>query len=159
MARTEISKGIQGIYETHLPVRDLSRSVAFYRDQLGLTLATSLPERKVAFFWIGGKGNGMLGLWESGSGPLWMSLHFAFRSTKDMLLRSCQELKAVGIDPLGFHGEPVSEPVVIGWMPALSIYFKDPDGHSVEMLHVLDEEADPGFGVKSNSAWISRTRR
>jgi lactoylglutathione lyase len=158
MAMKTLSNGILGVYETHLPVRDLSRSVSFYQGQLGLSLATLIPKRKIAFFWIGKKERGMLGLWESGSGPLQMSLHFAFRATKQAVLRSCQDLSAAQITPLGFSGEPVTEPVVIGWMPAVSIYFKDPDGHSIEMLHLLEESADPDFGVQEYSKWINRTK-
>ena len=54
---------ILGIYETHLPVRDLDRSLAFYTGQLGLKLAHRLPARNVAFVWAGPKEVGMLGLW------------------------------------------------------------------------------------------------
>jgi len=156
MATPTISQGTLGIYETHLPVRDLQRSVSFYKDQLGLPLARNIPERNVAFFWVGGKENGMLGLWGAGSGPLHMQLHFAFRATKEAILGSCDMLTSAKITPLGFNGETVAEPVVIGWMPAVSIYFKDPDGHSIEMLHLLDEVADQSFGVQSYSAWIAR---
>ena len=158
MATSTISQGILGIYETHLPVRDLQRSVRFYKDQLGLPLARIIPKRNVAFFWVGGNENGMLGLWGSGSGPLHMQLHFAFRVTKEAILRSCDTLKSAKIAPLGFNGETIAEPVVIGWMPAASIYFKDPDGHSIEMLHFLDEVPDQSFGVQSYSAWIKRGR-
>lgn len=145
-----------GVYETHLPVSDLSRSIQFYRDKLQLPLARHLAERDVAFFWVGGKETGMLGLWGSGSSPMRMQLHFAFRATKETILGSCQTLAAAGIDPLGFHGEAVSEPVVIGWMPAVTVYFKDPDGHTVEMLHLMDEAADPNFGIGSYSGWMRR---
>ncbi|MBO9450983.1 VOC family protein [Tropicibacter sp. R16_0] len=144
---------ILGIYETHLPVRDLDRSIAFYRDKIGLELAHVLRERRVAFFWVGGKEQGMLGLWQATAGPLHMTLHFAFRCKLDAVISGCETLKARGIQPLGFHGEPVTEPVVIGWMPALSLYFKDPDGHSIEMLAVLPDAPDPEFGVQSHSAW------
>ncbi len=156
MATSTICQGILGIYETHLSVKDMQRSVSFYKDQLGLPLARSIPERDAAFFWVGGKENGLLGLWGGGSGPLQMQLHFAFRSTKEAVLISCNTLKFANIEPLGFNGEPVEEPVVIGWMPAVSIYFKDPDGHSIEMLHLLDERADQSFGVQSYSAWTAR---
>ncbi len=47
---------IRGLFETHLTVRDLDRSIEFYRDTLGLPLAHVVPERNVAFFWIGGQG-------------------------------------------------------------------------------------------------------
>jgi len=70
---------IQGLFETHLTVRDLDTSVAFYRDVVGLELALLFPERNVAFFWIGGRGQAMLGVWEVGDGPNAMRLHFRAR--------------------------------------------------------------------------------
>lgn len=158
MAASKEYPKLTGIYETHLPVRDLSRSVSFYKDQIGLKLARLVPERNIAFFWVGDKESGMLGLWGSGSGPLNMKLHFAFKAAKETVVRSCEILTAAGIAPLGFDGEPVTEPVVIGWMPSLSIYFKDPDGHSIEMLHLLDDPSDPCFGVQSYSEWIRREK-
>ena len=148
-----IGAQIEAVYETHLPVADLSRSIAFYRDVLGLELASQPPERGVAFFWVGARATGMLGLWHAGSAPLRMTLHCAFRMPKASLLRACAELAGFGVQPLGFHGEPVEEPVVIGWMPALSVYFKDPDGHSLELIHVLDEAPDPDFGFQPCSKW------
>ena len=69
---------VAGLFETHLTVGDLGRSVAFYRDVVGLPLALELPERGAAFFWIGGPGEAMLGLWSLGSAPMGISLHVAF---------------------------------------------------------------------------------
>ena len=77
--------GILGIFETHLPVSDMPRSIAFYRDTLGLNLAAEFPERGIAF-----------------------------------------------IARLVFHGEPITEPNVHGWMPAVAVHFSDPDRQSVE---------------------------
>ncbi|MDN5787057.1 VOC family protein [Pseudorhodobacter sp.] len=151
-----IADAISGIYETHLPVSDLSRSIAFYRDILGLQLAHEVPSRGAAFFWAGAPDRGMLGLWQCGFGPLRMTGHFAFRIGRNALLAAPAMLQAHGIAPLGFHGEPASEPVVIGWMPALSLYFKDPDGHSLEFVHLLDAPADPGFGIGTWSDWRDR---
>lgn len=147
---------ILGLYETHLTVADLQRSIGFYRDILKLEVATIIENRNVAFLWIGDKRTSMLGLWETGSAPLRMRLHIAFRTTLDDVVRSAAALKAHGVQPKGFHGEPLDEPVVAGWMPAVSQYFSDPDGHSIEFIHVLDEAADPGFGVKPYSQWLAR---
>jgi len=144
---------ILGVYETHLSVANLARSVAFYRDVLGLDLAQEFPERGIAFFWVGGKRDGMLGLWQGGHGPLRMLGHFAFRMTRAVVLTAPEALKACGVEPLGFHAEPISEPVVLGWMPALSVYFKDPDGHSLEFIHVMDAPPDPNFGTGTLSDW------
>lgn len=60
---------IGGLFEAHLTVSDLSRSVAFYQDVLGLELAHTIPARHVAFFWIGAPGAAMLGLWSIHSSP------------------------------------------------------------------------------------------
>ena len=54
------------LFETHLNVRDLDRAMDFYRDVVGLEHAYTLPQREVAFFWIGGRGQSMLGLWAGG---------------------------------------------------------------------------------------------
>ena len=147
---------IDGLYETHLPVANLERCVAFYRDVIGLELARTFPERRIAFFWVNDKKTGMLGLWETGSGPLRMRLHMAFRMSLDGVVPSAAALKARGVTPLGFSGEPLDEPVVLGWMPAASQYFADPDGHSIEFIAVLDDAPDPAFGTRPLSEWRAR---
>ena len=153
-----IGQHINGLYETHIPVRDLDRSVTFYRESLGLRLARVIPERNVAFFWIGRPNQSMLGLWGSGSAPIGVHLHFAFRSDLEGVLQLPEKLTQAGEQPLGFNGEPVSEPVVIGWMPAISVYLKDPDGHSLEFISLQDEKPDAGFGVGPYSRWIARPK-
>ena len=145
-----------GLYETHLTVADLKTSVDFYRDVVGLEPAASFEERKVAFLWVDDRKTGMLGLWETGTGPLKMRLHIAFRMTIDSVLQAPAILKAKGVEPLGFGGEPTTEPVVFGWMPALSIYFKDPDGHSIEFIGILDDAPDRSFGIRPFSEWRER---
>src|ERR1019366_4495375 len=69
---------VRGLFETHLTVADLPRSVAFYRDIVGLPVALEAPERGAAFHWIGQPGQAMLGLWSIGSAPMRMQLHIAF---------------------------------------------------------------------------------
>ena len=147
---------IDGLYETHLTVADLGRSVAFYRDVVGLELAKTFEARRIAFFWIDDKKTGMLGLWETGTGPLRMQLHLAFRMSLEGVLASAAALQAKGVTPLDFGGKPSAEPVVLGWMPAVSQYFADPDGHSIEFISVLDDEPDDAFGVGSYSVWLGR---
>src|SRR5690349_7274549 len=111
---------IDGLFETHLTVADLDRSIAFYRDVLGLPLANVVPERGVAFFWIGGPGKAMLGLWKAGD-VLRMHLHFAMAVALDELLTAPARLRAAGVQPRGFGGEPCDEPVVHCWMPAAAV--------------------------------------
>jgi lactoylglutathione lyase len=147
---------IEGIYETHLTVADLNTSIPFYRDIVGLEFAAEFPERRIAFFWVNGKKNAMLGLWETGTAPLKMRLHMAFRLSQEEMMRAPALLIDKGLKLHGFHGEPITEPIVIGWMPALSLYFHNPDGHSIEFLSVLDDEPDPAFGMRSYAQWQER---
>ena len=70
-----------GLFEAHLTVGDLESSIEFYRDCVGLPLALELPERGAAFFWIGGAGHAMLGLWSLGSAPMGLSLHVALEAS------------------------------------------------------------------------------
>jgi lactoylglutathione lyase len=120
---------------------------------VGLELASLVPERRVAFFWIGGRGHSMLGVWEAGDAPNAMRLHLAFASTVEQILAAPSALKSKGVIPKGFHGEPVEEPVVIAWMPAASLYFSDPDGHLLEYLAMLPHAPRPAAGVVSYSDW------
>ena len=144
---------IRDLFETHLTVTDLKRSVDFYGETLGLELAEVFEGRKVAFYWIGGRGNSMLGLWEAGTGPQRMSLHLAFRVELPHLLEAPARLRAAGVMPLDFGGAPTEEPVVLAWMPAGSLYFRDPDGHMLEFLCMLPETARPELGVVTWSEW------
>jgi lactoylglutathione lyase len=146
---------IRGLFESHFTVADLDRSVAFYRDRLGLPLARIFPERRVAFFWIGSAGKAMLGLWETGASPQRMSLHVAFEVSLESVLASPLALQEAGIAPLDFDCRPTEEPVVLAWMPAAAVYFRDPDGNLLEFLSMLPEESRPELGVVPWSAWHS----
>ena len=144
---------ILGLFETHLTVTDLDRSILFYSDALGLRLARVVEERKVAFFWIGARGQSMLGLWEFGSGPNRMQLHLAFTVSLADILRAADSLAKAGVAALDFNGQPATEPQVLAWMPAASLYFRDPDGHLLEFLSMLDDAPVPERGVVPYSQW------
>src|SRR5712692_6375375 len=146
---------IRGLYETHLTVRDLKKSLAFYCDIVGLEFAYEVPARQVAFLWIGGRGKGMLGLWSIGSSPMGLKLHLAFEVSVADIFTAPAKLLSAGVTPCGFNGEPVTEPVVIGWMPAISLYFRDPDEHSIEYLAMLPDKPKPEIGVVPFSQWLS----
>lgn len=146
---------VTGLYESHLTVSDLARSIAFYRDVVGLELAHTVPQRHAAFFWIGGRDRSMLGLWSIGSSPIHLRLHIAFRTGLEQVIRSVDALRSQGIVPRRRGGGPeLDEPVVFPWMPAASVYFDDPDGHSLEYISILPEAAKPEFpGTVSLSEW------
>jgi lactoylglutathione lyase len=147
---------VRGLFETHLTVSDLPRSIEFYRDVVGLPVAHELPERGAAFHWIGAPGQAMLGLWSIGSAPISMLLHIAFEMALDDVLTAAQHLRGEGIEPLSFFDEPTDEPSYIGWMPAAAIYFRDPSGHMLEYLAMLDEQPRPELGIRS---WSERSPR
>ena len=55
---------IKGLFETHLYVENIDRSIEFYANVIGLEQCHYEKERKAAFFWIGAPKKQMLGLWE-----------------------------------------------------------------------------------------------
>jgi lactoylglutathione lyase len=144
---------VGGLFETHLSVSDMTRSVAFYRDIVGLTLALEMPERGAGFFWIAEPGEAMLGLWSLGSAPIGLSLHVAFKTSLEDVLDACGRLRALGVTPLSFFAIEADEPSVIGWMPAAAVYFRDPDGHLLEYLAMLNEPPRPDRGIVAWSQW------
>jgi lactoylglutathione lyase len=144
------------LFETHLTVSDVARSVAFYRDVVGLDVAWEAPEVGAAFLWIGRPGDAMLGLWRAGSAPLGLSLHVAFKTTLDDVLESPSRLRALGVTPLAFDTTETDEASVIGWMPAAAVYFRDPDGHLLEYLAMLETAPAPDKGIVSWSEWSRR---
>ncbi len=144
---------IRGLFEAHLTVSDLERSIAFYRDVLGLPLAHRIPARQVAFFWVPTSDRGMLGLWSIGTSPLRMRLHIAFDVALAQVFESVSALRRAGLTPRSGDGAPVKEPIVLAWMPAASVYFDDPDGHSLEFISMLNEAPRPELGQVSWSEW------
>jgi lactoylglutathione lyase len=148
-----MSAKIDGLFEAHLTVADLERSIAFYRDRVGLELAHLTPDRQAAFFWVGSRGHGMLGLWAAGSSPQKTTLHVAFAVPLEAVIAAPQTLESAGIVALDFDGQPAHEPVVLAWMPAASIYFHDPDGHLLEYIAMLPDRPRPLDGVVPWHQW------
>ena len=82
-----------------------------------------------------------------------LSLHVALKASLGDVLGACDALRSHGGTPLSFFGEETTEPSVIGWMPAATVYFRDPDGHLIEYLTMLEEPARAGRGIVPWSDW------
>ena len=151
---------VKGIFETHLSVADRHKAVEFYQRVAGLELAGEVPERDISFLWVGGHKRSMLGLWGPGATNAPISrgrFHFAFEVTLEQMETAAARLKELNIQPLDFEGRPTDEPDVIAWVPNVSLYFKDLDGHSIEFLATLSDVARPELGILKWSEWIRRT--
>lgn len=124
---------IKGLYEAHLPVKNIEVSVEFYR-KLGLEIAWR--DEDTAFFWIE-KGQSWLGLWEGKEcqTPYHPSLrHIAFRVTYQDLKESLTWLESRQISAVPFGRRTSIEPFVRPNQGNASVYFEDPDGNSLELM-------------------------
>jgi lactoylglutathione lyase len=155
----EMTTAAARLFEAHLTVADLDTSIAFYRDVVSLELAYVTPGSQAAFFWIGGRGHSMLGLWIAGSAPQKVTVHVAFAVSLEDVVGAPRALRSAGITPLDFDGRPAEDPVVLAWMPAASVYFRDPDGHLLEYIAMLSDDARPDDGVVTWREWtLARNR-
>lgn len=46
--------------------------------------------------------------------------------------------------------------MMLGWMPTAAVYFRDPDGHLLEYITMLEEEPQLAVGIVPWSVWLSR---
>ena len=145
---------IKGLYETHLYVENIEISIDFYKNKLGLEQCYYEEKRKAAFFWIGKPKEAMLGLWQKSKMEI-DKRHFAFRcDIEDVLYKSVDFLKTLNLLPYNFLNDGTERPMVFAWMPAIAIYFDDPDGHQLEFIAVLDEKARPELGIVTYEEWV-----
>ena len=145
---------IKGLYETHLFVEDLEASIDFYKKVLGLEQAYFEAERRAAFFWIGQPKEAMLGLWEKPKSEI-DKRHFAFQCDKEFILNEATDfLNKHGLSPYNFLNNGTDQPMVFAWMPAIAIYFDDPDGHHLEFIAVLDGVGKPENGIVTYEQWL-----
>ncbi len=149
---------IKGLYEAHLPVSDLQKSIIFY-EKLGLELA--YVQNKLAFFWIV-KGESWLGLWESEEAKLDYHpsiRHIAFKIDEEDLASVKEWLKSIGIEiKTSFGYSPVQQPLVLPNNPHAhaAIYFADPDGNSIELITPLRLDVEEDFPMMSINDWYKK---
>jgi lactoylglutathione lyase len=142
------------LFETHVQTTDLARAMAFYGDTLGLTLAYHLPARSVAFYWVGPPGHAMLGVWET-TAASWHPAHFAFAIREGELETALARMAQAGVPVVDFWGQPTRDPSVHAWMPACGIFFRDPDGNSLELVAMLPGPGRADLGVVPLSEWYA----
>lgn len=149
---------IKGLYETHIQVSNLENSIQFYTEVLGLKLAHMDETRPIAFLWIGDQKESMLGLWEQKENL--QTRHFAFSAdTNDILNYSVEFLQNKNLQPYNFMKNGSIQPMVFAWMPALAIYFNDPDGNQLEFISILKGDGKPELGVISYEEWMENSTK
>jgi catechol 2,3-dioxygenase len=117
------------IGHVHLKVSDLERSIAFYRDVIGLKV-TQRYGAQAAFLSAGGYHHHLgLNTWDSAGGPRPPRnavglYHTAFLyPDRVALARAFRRVVEVGVEIEGAADHGVSE----------AIYFSDPDGNGIEL--------------------------
>ncbi|MDT3763983.1 VOC family protein [Priestia filamentosa] len=146
---------IKGLYEAHLPVSNLEKSIEFYQK---LDLEIAFREEKLAFFWIK-KGESWLGLWETEQVhiPYHASVrHIALHIEGEDMDSAKDWLKERGIQvrtAFGF-GED-RQPLVLPNSPQAhaALYFSDPDGNSIELISPLSHNVKENFKMMSLKEW------
>ena len=120
---------IRSLYEAHLKVNDLERSIDFYK-KIGLQL--SYREEKAAFMWIV-PGESWIGLWESEAKGI-PTTHIAFGIAYEDMQHAIAWLRERNIEPVEFKGMQPLEPIARPSQANCSVYFNDPDGNSLELI-------------------------
>ena len=123
-----------GISEIILVVADVKRSIAFYRDVVGLPV-DNLGNETFAWFWAGPPGRSQrigitAGPLSFGAAHVRGPLHFAFGAERSRIPTLKAALEAQGLE--------VEGPVEFKFWNALSIYFSDPDGNRIEFCGFAD---------------------
>ena len=83
--------------------------------------------------------------------------HISFRIAEGDVDQMIPYLRRHGMEPVHPPGAPVQglmhEPIVHGWMPAAAVFFRDPDGHLLELIADLSDAARPNFVYRPLSEW------
>lgn len=150
---------IKGLFETHLYVTDLQRSAAFYKNVLGLEECHRDETRNIIFFWVGAPQKSMLGLWQMPVTEV-QPRHFAFECEPEWVLNSAVPfLKKHHLSCYNFLKDGTDRPMVFSWMPAVSVYFNDPDGHVLEFIGLLPGKGMRGAVVLTYEEWLNRSTK
>lgn len=120
---------VPSVGHVHLKVSDLERSIAFYRDVLGLEVQQRMGSGAAFLSWGGYHHHLGLNVWESQGGPPAPRgsaglYHVAFLyPSRASFANALAKVLAAGVTIDGAADHGVSE----------AIYFRDPDGNGVEI--------------------------
>lgn len=154
-----------GLYEVHLPVTDVDRAIDFYVEKLEFELG------------FGERGGASALLTYTAENIRWMlglfrvdtivhrqaaEYHVSFRVAERDVDQMIPYLQQRGIEPMHPPRAPVQgpmrEPIVHGWMPAAAVFFKDPDGHLLELVAELADSPRPDVLYRPLSEWRNLLR-
>jgi len=149
------------VCEIHLVVSDLDASEAFYTSVLGFSRAFRGDD--VCFLWTGSERGDQIGLWRvrqddrvrAHTTPDTSRIqrqHVAFGLEVDALGGALRALAEKGVAVRDFEGRE-EDLSVHAWVPAVSAYLTDPDGHALELYARLPDPPEPGAGVIPFGAW------
>ncbi|MGH8091996.1 MAG: VOC family protein [Chthoniobacterales bacterium] len=149
-----------GLYEVHLPVTDLDRAIDFYVSKLGFELGFDGDAGSSALLlYTHGETRSMLGLFRVDSvvHRCAAEYHISFRVAAQDVDGMVPYLRERGVAPVHPPGAPrqgpMNEPIVHGWMPAAAVFFRDPDGHLLELIADLPDAPRPSFLYRPLSEW------
>lgn len=153
--------------EAHLVVHDLDASEAFYRDALGLSRAFRSDD--ICFMWTGPSRKDQIGLWRMRGGDdprphtnpdvsRIARQHLAFCLAVEDLPAAVRHLREKGVRVQGFESGQ-DDLSVHAWVPAVSAYFSDPDGHALELYARLPDAPEVDEGVVPWRQWEERHGR
>jgi catechol 2,3-dioxygenase-like lactoylglutathione lyase family enzyme len=142
---------IHDLYETHIRVANFERARHFYEDLLGLRVGWIDESQRRLLYWVGSPGRAMLGVREVSETEVVLQ-HFAFEVRLEDMSNAVSFLKDRGIKCYN-RIDGGECPQVFGWMPAVAIYFNDPDGHLLEYISMLPDKPQPDIDLISWPEW------
>ena len=125
-----------GVAHLSIPVTDPERSLAFYRDVLGMKLLANVQRQGMVFLDSGGDCVILVKVDQPISTARDRNVHHSFVVAHDHYAESVAELKRLGI--AGIDEEDMRGGVVNG----PRTYFHDPDGNVLEIIDLTSYKGD-----------------